>query len=98
MNLLYIVILTNPTTGRVTTSFSVLEDITIAIPKAYIAFTCKRVMEKTLCQKIIDGFQVVEFLFDHGLLDSIVSHNLLKSILSEIFDSIFFHQITLTIT
>ncbi len=61
-------------------------DITIAEPKAYIAFAGKRVIEQTLRQKIPDGFQVAESLFDHGLLDLIVPRNLLKGVLSEIFE------------
>nr|AND48158.1 beta subunit of acetyl-CoA carboxylase carboxytransferase [Flatbergium novo-caledoniae] len=85
-NLLYIAILTYPTTGGVTASFGMLGDITIAEPKAYIAFAGKRVIEQTLRQKIPDGFQVAESLFDHGLLDLIVPRNLLKGVLSEIFE------------
>uniref|UniRef100_A0AAT9USU5 Acetyl-coenzyme A carboxylase carboxyl transferase subunit beta, chloroplastic n=1 Tax=Pallavicinia longispina TaxID=280536 RepID=A0AAT9USU5_9MARC len=84
--LLYIAILTYPTTGGVTASFGMLGDITIAEPKAYIAFAGKRVIEQTLRQKIPDGFQVAESLFDHGLLDLIVPRNLLKGVLSEIFE------------
>jgi acetyl-CoA carboxylase carboxyl transferase subunit beta len=61
-----------------------LGDITIAEPKAYIAFTGKKVIKQTLRQKILDGFQVVEFLLNHGLLDLIVPCNLLKCFLSEI--------------
>nr|YP_010194405.1 acetyl-CoA carboxylase carboxyltransferase beta subunit [Pallavicinia lyellii]QZZ24686.1 acetyl-CoA carboxylase carboxyltransferase beta subunit [Pallavicinia lyellii]QZZ24770.1 acetyl-CoA carboxylase carboxyltransferase beta subunit [Pallavicinia lyellii] len=84
--LLYIAILTYPTTGGVTASFGMLGDITIAEPKAYIAFAGKRVIEQTLRQKIPDGFQVAESLFDHGLLDLIVPRNLLKGVLGEIFE------------
>lgn len=84
--LLYIAVLTYPTTGGVTASFGMLGDIIIAEPKAYIAFAGKRVIEQTLRQKIPDGFQVAESLFDHGLLDSIVPRNLLKGVLSEIFE------------
>jgi len=85
-NLLYIAILTYPTTGKVTASFGMLGDITIAKPKAYMAFVGKRVIEQTLRQKIPDGFQVVESLFNHGLLDLIVPCNLLKGVLNEIFE------------
>nr|YP_010383620.1 acetyl-CoA carboxylase carboxyltransferase subunit beta [Crepidomanes minutum]UEQ13197.1 acetyl-CoA carboxylase carboxyltransferase subunit beta [Crepidomanes minutum] len=85
-NLLYISVLTYPTTGGVTASFGMLGDIIIAESKAYIAFAGKRVIEQTLRQKIPDGFQVAESLFDHGLLDSIVPRNLLKGVLSEIFE------------
>nr|YP_009547479.1 acetyl-CoA carboxylase beta subunit [Cheilanthes micropteris]AYW15475.1 acetyl-CoA carboxylase beta subunit [Cheilanthes micropteris] len=84
--LLYIAVLTYPTTGGVTASFGMLGDIIIAESKAYIAFAGKRVIEQTLRQKIPDGFQAAESLFDNGLLDSIVPRNLLKGVLSEIFE------------
>lgn len=84
--LLYIAIPTYPTTGGVTASFGMLGDIIIAEPKAYIAFAGKRVIEQTLRQKIPDGFQVAESLFDHGLLDLIVPRNLLKGVLSELME------------
>nr|NP_569638.1 acetyl-CoA carboxylase beta subunit [Psilotum nudum]AGC26802.1 acetyl-coenzyme A carboxylase carboxyl transferase subunit beta [Psilotum nudum]BAB84225.1 acetyl-CoA carboxylase subunit [Psilotum nudum] len=84
--LLYIAVLTYPTTGGVTASFGMLGDINLAEPKAYIAFAGKRVIEQTLRQKIPDGFQVAESLFDHGLLDLIVPRNILKGVLSEIFE------------
>nr|QHD46893.1 AccD [Anthoceros agrestis] len=84
--LLYIAILTYPTTGGVTASFGMLGDVIIAEPKAYIAFAGKRVIEQTLRQKIPDGSQVAESLFDHGLLDLIVPRNLLRGVLSEIFE------------
>nr|YP_008474572.1 acetyl-CoA carboxylase, carboxyl transferase subunit beta [Marsilea crenata]AGI51462.1 acetyl-CoA carboxylase, carboxyl transferase subunit beta [Marsilea crenata] len=80
----HISILTYPTTGGVTASFGMLGDIIIAEPKAYIAFAGKRVIEQTLRQKIPDGFQTAEALFDNGLLDLIVPRNLLKGVLSEI--------------
>ncbi|KAJ7525376.1 hypothetical protein O6H91_17G047500 [Diphasiastrum complanatum] len=53
-----------------------LGDITIAEPKAYIAFVGKRVIEQTLRHKILDGFQIAESLFDHGVFNLIVPHNL----------------------
>nr|YP_009427309.1 acetyl-CoA carboxylase carboxyltransferase beta subunit [Pseudophegopteris aurita]ASU95994.1 acetyl-CoA carboxylase carboxyltransferase beta subunit [Pseudophegopteris aurita] len=82
--LLHISILTYPTTGGVTASFGMLGDIIIAESKAYIAFAGKRVIEQTLRQKIPDGFQAAESLFDNGLLDSIVPRNLSKGVLGEI--------------
>lgn len=83
--LLYLSILTSPTTGGVTASFGMLGDIIIAEPKAYIAFAGKRVIEQTLGQKVIEDFQVTEHLFGHGLFDLIVPRNLLKGVLSELF-------------
>nr|QXU76262.1 acetyl-CoA carboxylase carboxyltransferase subunit beta [Dicranopteris pedata] len=82
--LLYISVLTYPTTGGVTASSGMLGDVIIAEPKAYIAFAGKRVIEQTLRQKIPDGFQVAESPFDHGPLDLIVPRNLPKGVLSEI--------------
>nr|UTJ90083.1 acetyl-CoA carboxylase carboxyltransferase beta subunit [Actinostachys digitata] len=82
--LLHIPILTYPTTGGATASSGMLGDVTIAEPNAYIAFAGKRVIEQTPRQKIPDGFQVAESLFDHGSLDLIVPRNLLKGVPSEI--------------
>nr|YP_010038588.1 acetyl-CoA carboxylase carboxyltransferase beta subunit [Drynaria acuminata]QOY24938.1 acetyl-CoA carboxylase carboxyltransferase beta subunit [Drynaria acuminata] len=82
--LLYISILTYPTTGGVTASFGMLGDIIIAESKAYTAFAGKRVIEQTLRQKIPEGFQAAESLFDNGLLDLIVPRNLSKGVLGEI--------------
>nr|YP_009258523.1 beta subunit of acetyl-CoA carboxylase carboxytransferase [Netrium digitus]ANI25459.1 beta subunit of acetyl-CoA carboxylase carboxytransferase [Netrium digitus] len=84
--LLYISILTYPTTGGVTASFGMLGDIIIAEPKAYIAFAGKRVIEQTLRQEVPDGFQVAESLLEHGLLDFIVPRAILKGVLGELFE------------
>nr|QBB68394.1 acetyl co-A carboxylase [Exocarpos sparteus] len=81
----YISVLTSPTTGGVTASFGMLGDIIIAEPNAYIAFAGKRVIEQTLNKTVPEGSQAAEYLFHKGLLDSIVPRNLLKSILSELF-------------
>lgn len=84
--LMYISILTYPTTGGVTASFGMLGDIIIAEPKAYIAFAGKRVIEQTLRQEVPDGFQVAESLLEHGLLDLIVPRGILKGVLGELFE------------
>lgn len=84
--LLYIAILTSPTTGGVTASFGMLGDIIIAEPQAYIAFAGKRVIEQTLGQELPEGFQVAESLLKHGLLDLIVPRAILKGVLGELFD------------
>nr|YP_010512152.1 acetyl-CoA carboxylase beta subunit [Myrocarpus frondosus]UXL83476.1 acetyl-CoA carboxylase beta subunit [Myrocarpus frondosus] len=83
--LFYVSILTSPTTGGVTASFGMLGDIIIAEPNAYIAFAGKRVIEQTLNQTVPEGSQEAEYLFDKGLFDSIVPRNLLKGVLSELF-------------
>nr|QVL26717.1 acetyl-CoA carboxylase beta subunit [Siphocranion flavidum] len=83
--LLYVSILTSPTTGGVTASFGMLGDIIIAEPNSYIAFAGKRVIEQTLNKTVPEGSQAAEFLFQKGLFDLIVPRNLLKSVLSELF-------------
>ncbi len=70
--LLYISILTDPTTGGVTASFAMLGDMILAEPKALIGFAGPRVIEQTIGQKLPDGFQRAEFLLEHGFLDAIV--------------------------
>uniref|UniRef100_A0A6N2MQ80 CoA carboxyltransferase N-terminal domain-containing protein n=1 Tax=Salix viminalis TaxID=40686 RepID=A0A6N2MQ80_SALVM len=83
--LVYVSILTSPTTGGVTASFGMLGDIIIAEPNAYIAFAGKRVIEQTLNKTVPEGSQAAEFLFHKGLFDPIVPRNLLKGVLSELF-------------
>nr|YP_010604956.1 acetyl-CoA carboxylase beta subunit [Paphiopedilum vietnamense]WAN79966.1 acetyl-CoA carboxylase beta subunit [Paphiopedilum vietnamense] len=83
--LFYVSILTSPTTGGVTASFGMLGDIIIAEPNAYIAFAGKRVIEQTLKKTVPDGSQAAEYLFHKGLFDPIVPRNLLKGVLSELF-------------
>nr|YP_009701037.1 acetyl-CoA carboxylase carboxyltransferase beta subunit [Manoao colensoi]QEQ14242.1 acetyl-CoA carboxylase carboxyltransferase beta subunit [Manoao colensoi] len=83
--LFYISILTSPTTGGVTASFGMLPNITIAEPKAYIAFAGRRVIEQTLNLTIEDDdFQTAEYLFHHGLFDLIVPRSILKGVLNDI--------------
>nr|YP_740574.1 acetyl-CoA carboxylase beta subunit [Platanus occidentalis]Q09G37.1 RecName: Full=Acetyl-coenzyme A carboxylase carboxyl transferase subunit beta, chloroplastic; Short=ACCase subunit beta; Short=Acetyl-CoA carboxylase carboxyltransferase subunit beta [Platanus occidentalis]ABI49787.1 acetyl-CoA carboxylase carboxyltransferase beta subunit [Platanus occidentalis] len=83
--LFYVSILTSPTTGGVTASFGMLGDIIIAEPNAYIAFAGKRVIEQTLNKTVPEGSQAAEYSFHKGLFDSIVPRNLLKGVLSELF-------------
>nr|YP_010943373.1 acetyl-CoA carboxylase carboxyltransferase beta subunit [Pteroxygonum giraldii]WLS54775.1 acetyl-CoA carboxylase carboxyltransferase beta subunit [Pteroxygonum giraldii] len=83
--LFYVSILTSPTTGGVTASFGMLGDIIISEPNAYIAFAGKRVIEETLNTTVPEGSQEAEYLFDKGLFDPIVPRNLLKGVLSELF-------------
>ena len=83
-NLLYIPVLTNPTTGGVTASFAMLGDIILAEPKALIGFTGRRVIEQTLKQKIPEGFQSSEYLLDHGFVDAVVPRTKLKQSLAMI--------------
>lgn len=82
--LLYISILTDPTTGGVTASFAMLGDVILAEPKALIGFAGPRVIEQTIGQKLPDGFQRAEFLLEHGFLDAIVERPQMKAVLSKI--------------
>ncbi len=70
--LLYISVLTDPTTGGVTASFAMLGDIILAEPGALIGFAGPRVIEQTMKQKLPKGFQRAEFLLEHGFVDEIV--------------------------
>ena len=71
--LLYITVLTDPTTGGVTASFAMLGDIILAEPKALIGFAGQRVIQGTIHQKLPDGFQRAEFQLEHGFVDRIVN-------------------------
>ena len=82
--LLYISVLTDPTTGGVTASFAMLGDVILAEPKALIGFAGPRVIEQTLGQKLPKGFQRSEFLLEHGFIDAIVERPQLKETLSRI--------------
>jgi acetyl-CoA carboxylase carboxyl transferase subunit beta len=80
--LLYIPILTHPTTGGVTASFAMLGDIIVAEPKATIGFAGRRVIEQTLREKLPEGFQTAEYLLSHGFVDAIVPRTQLKETLA----------------
>lgn len=84
--LLYISILTHPTTGGVTASFSMLGDIIIAEPGALIGFAGPRVIEQTINQELPPGFQRAEFLLEHGMVDMVVPRTIMRKTLVEIFD------------
>ncbi len=82
--LLYIVVLTHPTTGGVTASFAMEADIILAEPKAQICFTGPRIIEQTMRQTLPDGFQRAEFLLEKGFVDRIVPRNAQKKELAEL--------------
>ncbi|MFM6108237.1 MAG: acetyl-CoA carboxylase, carboxyltransferase subunit beta, partial [Sphaerospermopsis kisseleviana] len=82
--LLYIPVLTNPTTGGVTASFAMLGDIIIAEPKATIGFAGRRVIEQTLREKLPEDFQTAEDLLKHGFVDEIVPRTQLKNTLAQL--------------
>ena len=82
--LLYITVMTDPTTGGVTASFASLGDIIIAEPKVLIGFAGRRVIEGTIKQRLPDNFQLAEFLEDKGFVDMIVERKKMRSTLSHL--------------
>lgn len=82
--LLYISVLTDPTTGGVTASFAMLGDVILAEPKALIGFAGPRVIEQTIGQKLPKGFQRSEFLLEHGFIDGIIERPQMKETLAQI--------------
>jgi acetyl-CoA carboxylase carboxyl transferase subunit beta len=83
-HLLYIPVLTHPTTGGVTASFAMLGDIILAEPKATIGFAGRRVVEQTLREKLPEDFQSAEYLLQHGFVDAIVPRTQLKPTLARL--------------
>lgn len=83
-NLLYISVLTDPTTGGVTASFAMLGDIILAEPGSLIGFAGPRVIKQTIKQELPEGFQTAEFLLEHGFVDKIVSRDKMKNTLSKL--------------
>ncbi|SBW08570.1 acetyl-CoA carboxylase, beta (carboxyltranferase) subunit [uncultured Eubacteriales bacterium] len=82
--LLYITVLTNPTTGGVTASFAMEGDIILAEPGALICFAGPRVIEQTTRQKLPQGFQRAEFLLEKGFVDAIVPREEHRSMLGRL--------------
>ena len=82
--LLYITVLTDPTTGGVTASFAMLGDIILAEPGALVGFAGPRVIEQTIGQKLPKGFQRSEFLKEHGFVDAIVERGKMREMLGKI--------------
>ncbi|SHF07916.1 acetyl-CoA carboxylase, carboxyltransferase subunit beta [Desulforamulus putei] len=82
--LLFVSVLTDPTTGGVTASFASLGDVIIAEPGALIGFTGPRVIEQTIRQKLPEGFQRAEFMRQHGMVDMIVNRPQMKETLAKI--------------
>jgi len=82
--LLYMPLLTHPTTGGVTASFAMLGDLILAEPKALIGFAGRRVIEQTLREKLPDNFQTAEYLQEHGFVDTIVARTELKITLAKL--------------
>lgn len=79
--LLYITVLTDPTTGGVTASFAMEGDIILAEPDALVAFAGPRVIEQTIRQKLPKDFQTSDFVLNKGFIDAVVSRVVLKDTL-----------------
>lgn len=82
--LLYITVMTDPTTGGVTASFASLGDIIIAEPKVLIGFAGRRVIEGTIRQKLPDEFQSAEFMLENGFVDMIVERKKMRRTLAHL--------------
>jgi len=82
--LLYITVLTDPTTGGVTASFAMLGDIILAEPQALVGFAGRRVIEQTIKQKLPADFQSAEFVLEHGFIDKIVRRDEMRDTLGSI--------------
>lgn len=84
--LLFISVMTHPTTGGVTASFASLGDYNFAEPRALIGFAGRRIIEQTIREKLPKDFQTSEFLLEHGQLDRIIHRHELNSILGNVLD------------
>lgn len=84
--ILYISILTNPTTGGVSASFASLGDINIAEPNALIGFAGRRIIEQTIRQNLPKDFQTSEFLLEHGQIDMIVNRKDMRKTIIKLLD------------
>ena len=84
--LLYISVLTDPTTGGVSASIGMLGDIIIAEPKAMIGFAGPRVIKETIRAELPEGFQRAEYLLEHGIVDLIVERKDLRRILGSLLE------------
>jgi len=80
----YIVVLCDPTTGGVSASFAMLGDIHIAEPGSVIGFAGQRVIEQTIRETLPEGFQRAEYLYDHGMVDMVVSRRDLRDKLARV--------------
>lgn len=88
--LLYITVLTDPTTGGVTASFAMQGDIILSEPHALVGFAGRRVIENTINEKLPDDFQSAEFLLEKGFIDRIVERKDMRTVLSRLLS---FHEV-----
>lgn len=82
--LLYISVITDPTTGGVTASFAMQGDVIVSEPNALIGFAGRRVIQDTIKQTLPEGFQTAEFALEHGLIDAIIERAQLRDYLSRV--------------
>ena len=82
--MLYITVLTDPTTGGVTASFAMEGDIIISEPNALVAFAGPRVIEQTIRQKLPKDFQTAEFVLEKGFIDAVVKREDLRKTLNKL--------------
>jgi acetyl-CoA carboxylase carboxyl transferase subunit beta len=82
--LLYVSILTDPTTGGVTASFAMLGDVILGEPGALVGFAGPRVIKQTIGQDLPEGFQRSEFLVEHGIIDGIITRDKMKDIMYQL--------------
>lgn len=82
--LLYVTVLTDPTTGGVTASFASLGDIILAEPGALIGFAGPRVIQQTIGQTLPEGFQRAEYQEEHGFVDQVVPRSKLRDTISQL--------------
>ncbi|OOM80310.1 acetyl-CoA carboxylase, carboxyltransferase subunit beta [Clostridium sp. BL-8] len=82
--LLYISVLTDPTTGGVTASFAMEGDIILSEPNALVGFAGRRVIENTIKESLPDNFQTAEFLLEKGFVDSIVERKNMRACIYKI--------------
>jgi acetyl-CoA carboxylase carboxyl transferase subunit beta len=80
----YLSVMTDPTTGGVAASLSMVGDINIAEPQALIGFAGPRVIEQTIRETLPSGFQRAEFLLEHGMVDMVVERADLRRVLHQV--------------
>ena len=80
----YFVVLTNPTTGGVTASYAMLGDVHLAEPGALIGFAGPRVIEQTIREKLPEGFQRSEYLYEHGMVDMVIHRHEIRATVSRL--------------
>jgi acetyl-CoA carboxylase carboxyl transferase subunit beta len=85
-SLLYISVLTDPTTGGVSASIAMLGNVIIAEPKAMIGFAGPRVIKDTIRAELPEGFQRAEYLLEHGMVDLIVERKDLRHTLASLLE------------